>query len=357
MEATLQALHAAHHAVLRDVAGQPVPLGYGDFDAEAGAVESGAGVMDWSACGIIGVRGPDAAQFLNGVTTNNIKALPKGWAQDNLLCANKGKILHAVLVVHTKEDEFLVITEPGETGAVARHLESYHVREDLVMGVAGLSRVDVLGPEAPAVLRGLGIAAGAAGSFRAQQRDGLPVLALHLPLGNLPRYALLLPPAAAPALVEALLHAPHARLVGQEAWEEARIWAGVPRFGADFGPDHLPAEAGIYTHIAFDKGCYVGQEIHARMHYRGHPNRKLVAVILPDAAAAGLRAGSDLFQAGRPGGQLTSLSRRAREGLRAGIALVRYPLAAERTPLAVSADGPSLVTLRPVATDLGTARP
>ncbi len=353
----MEALHVAHHARFQDTPGKPVPLGYGDFTAEAEAVARGVGVMDWSACGVIGVRGPDAAVFLNGITTNNIKALPKGRAQENLLCASKGKILHAVLVVHTKEDEFLVITEPGEVNAVERHLETYHVREDLVMGIAGLSRLDVVGPQSGAAMERLGFASAEPGSFKTGLHGGTPVLTLNHPLGVQPRWMLLLPPLAAAGLVEDLLAMPQARLVGLDAWEESRIWAGVPRFGVDFGPDHLPAEAGIYTHIAFDKGCYVGQEIHARMHYRGHPNRKLVAVRAPEAAAAELLAGSNLFHEGQAAGQVTSLARLSRDGQRAAIALVRYPIAAERTLLALAVQAPATVSVNNLATDLGGARP
>ncbi len=351
---TAQTAHPAHR---QETPGKPVPLGYGDFGAEAAAVENGAGVMDWSACGVIGVRGPDTAVFLNGVTTNNIKALPKGRAQENLLCATKGKILHAVLVVHTKDDEFLVITEPGEADAVALYIENYHVREDLVLGIAGLSRLDVLGPQAAAAIERLGCAPAPAGAFTSHTQRGLPVLALNLPLGGLPRWIVLLPPPAALGVVEALLAAPRALRVGLDAWEEARIWAGVPRFGVDFGPDHLPAEAGIATHIAFDKGCYVGQEIHARMHYRGHPNRKLVAVRMPDAAAAGMQVGSHLYQGDPVAGQLTSLARRSRAGQRAGIAMVRYPLAAGGSALAPAAGADASIAVRPLATDLGGSRP
>lgn len=353
MESPLHSLSAARPAAWQDVGGVSLAAGYGDFAAEAAAVEQAAGVMDWSAGGVIGVRGPDAALFLNGVATNNVKALATGRAQENLLCATKGKILHAVTVARTKPDEFLVLAGPGETEAVARHLETYHVREDLVLGVTGLARLDVLGPRASQALECAGVAPPAPGRLAAQARDGAPLLALHLPLGALPRFALLMPPAAAPDVARRLLEAPGARLVGLSAWDEARIWARVPRFGPDFGPEHLPAEAGLYTHMAFDKGCYVGQEIHARMHYRGHPNRKLAALSIPESAAAALQPGAMLYREGQAAGQITSLARLPRDGTRAAIALVRYPLAEARLPLATAADGPETAVVLPLATDLG----
>ncbi|MBI3993238.1 MAG: hypothetical protein HY342_08185, partial [Candidatus Lambdaproteobacteria bacterium] len=66
------ALHEAHHATLRTLRGGVVPLGYGDFAAEAEAIFSGVGILHLGAGGAILVRGPDAGVFLNGLTTNNV---------------------------------------------------------------------------------------------------------------------------------------------------------------------------------------------------------------------------------------------------------------------------------------------
>ena len=163
---------------------------------------------------------------------------------------------------------------------------------------------------------------------------------------------------AAPALAEALLADNHAaRLVGMEAYDEARLWAGVPRFAVDYTQDHLPAEAALYDHISFNKGCYVGQEIHARMHYRGHPNRKLACVDFPAAEAERLAVGDELFLEGKAVGSLTSLSRLERGGLRRGIAMLRYQDLQQWPSLAAGADGAARAATRPLASDLGVAAP
>jgi folate-binding protein YgfZ len=354
---TMHAVHAAHHAVLHEIGGKPLPLGYGDFAGEVEALERGAGIVDLEAGGVIGIRGPDAALFLNGVVTNNVKALPKGRPQDNLLCGNKGKILHALTLLRIKDDEYFALTEPGELGPVSAHLDGYHVREELQMGVAGLTRLDVIGPRAGEVLRGAGLDPAAL----IQPFGGAAIVCAPYPLGAHPRALVLAPAAVAPRVVEALLAA-GARLAGYDAYDEIRIWARVPRFGVDYGTDALPAEAALYTHIAFDKGCYVGQEIHARQHHRGHANRKLVAVDVPEAEAAGAAVESRLFEGGENVGKITSLARLARSAapgspsLRRGIAMVRYATAAAKPPLALAADRPATVTVSPVATDLGVDR-
>src|SRR5579863_1631317 len=197
---TMQSVHKAHHAVVQEVGGKPLPTGYGNFEAEVASLDQGAGLVDLEACGVIGIRGPEAALFLNGVVTNNVKALAKGVPQGNLLCGNKGKILHAITLLRIKDDEFLAITEPGEVGAVAAHLDAYHVREELQMGVAGLTRLDLIGPRADEVLR----AAGVDLSLTVQPFGGSAVVGAVFPLGRHPRRLLLVPAPQASALAEGL---------------------------------------------------------------------------------------------------------------------------------------------------------
>lgn len=353
MPDSLQALHSAHQARVMDVQGKPLPLSYGDFEGEVAAIEGGLGILAMEAGGVLLVRGPDAELFLTGLTTNDVKGLEPGMARHNLLCATKGKILHHIIVARVKAEDYIVLSEPGEGDVVAKYLDHYHIREDLQLGMVELVRVDLLGPETGAALQRLGVSPeSGAGTFA----EG-PLLAPRLDMGAVSRVMALVPGGAAPALVETLLAgSAKARLVGMEALDEARLWAGIPRFGVDYGVDHLPAEAGLYDHISFDKGCYVGQEIHARMHYRGHPNRKLATVDLPADAAESMAVGSELFLEGAAVGALTSLGRQAREGRRRGIAMLRYQILQNWPRLAAGADGAAEIATLPLTSDLGAAR-
>jgi folate-binding protein YgfZ len=350
MPAALAALHTSHHARFGEVQGVSLPLGYGDFPGEVEAIERGLGVLDLEACGVLLVRGPDAAAFLNGLLTSDVQRLPEGHAQAGLLCATKGQVRHAVRIAHLRAGQYLLVTEPGEREAVAGHLDGYLIREDAEIGQVPLVRLDLLGPQAEAGLRALGRStAQPVGTWREA-----PLLAFSQPLGALPRALVLLPAALAADWSAALLAAvPAARLVGFEAFDEARIRAGVPRFGVDYGRDELPAEAALYDHIAFNKGCYVGQEVHARLHYRGHVNRKLCAVVLPAEDAQALAPGAELYAAGEAVGRLTSLARLPVAGERRGIAMVRYKVLEAGTPLAATPAGPATLRTAPLATDLG----
>lgn len=111
-----------------------------------------------------------------------------------------------------------------------------------------------------------------------------------------------------PELEGALLHAVESAggsPVGREAWDIWRVERGIPEYGSDFGLENLPQETGLTERtVSFDKGCYTGQEVVARIHYRGHVNQRLM----------GLQAGGDeplapdaeLFREARASGRITS---------------------------------------------------
>ena len=109
---------------------------------------------------------------------------------------------------------------------------------------------------------------------------------------------------------------------GAGDWETFRIELGLPVYGPDIGPDNLPQETGQTERaISFGKGCYTGQEVVARLHYRGHVNRLLrgIRACGPEAHApsageeeprphrqAELAPGVELHAGGRPVGRITS---------------------------------------------------
>lgn len=349
---SMTALHAAHQARFAGPDDSGPPLDYGDFPGEVEALHASLGLVSLNRGMVILLRGEDAAEFLGGITTSNVKALAPGGIQSSLLCANKGKILHPIEVVRTKPDQLLVLTEPDALDDVAGHLDAYHIREAVEIGQVPLMRIDLIGPGGNAALEALGYSTQSAmGAFQEA-----PLLTLAHPLGTAPRIVTLLPAGFAPRWVEALLDSSvPARLAGLAAHDELRIAARAPRFGVDYGREHLPAEAALIDRLSFDKGCYVGQEIHARLHYRGQVNRKLVGLEIPESLAGGLEAGSELFDDESPAGALTSLTRLPREGVRQGIAMVRQEQAFGLKNLSPASGTPPAIKLHPLASDLGAA--
>jgi folate-binding protein YgfZ len=73
--------------------------------------------------------------------------------------------------------------------------------------------------------------------------------------------------------------------VGFEAFETLRIEAGEPRFGVDMTENHVVLETGLDDAVSFTKGCYIGQEIIARIHWRGHVAKRLSGLVLEQGEA------------------------------------------------------------------------
>jgi folate-binding protein YgfZ len=112
-------------------------------------------------------------------------------------------------------------------------------------------------------------------------------------------YDLIGPPEALAVAREHLIET-GATYAGTDAYETARIEAGVPRFGADITPDNFPGETGILDRaVSFEKGCYPGQETVARMHYRGSPNKKLYRFELEPGSMEPPEADDEILQDGK----------------------------------------------------------
>jgi aminomethyltransferase len=114
--------------------------------------------------------------------------------------------------------------------------------------------------------------------------------------------------------------------------EALRIAAGYPAFPSEIGEDYIPLEAGLWSAVSFAKGCYIGQEIIARMESRGQIARKLVRLHLEPSAGAAAKRGDRLTRDGADAGVLTSVA----PGVPAALGYVRSAFAAEGTELALA---------------------
>jgi folate-binding protein YgfZ len=195
------------------------------------------------------VAGPDAADYLQRMVSNDVEALRVGEACDALLLTAKARVIAPLRIVRRAADDFLLLMEP-ELGE--------RVRTELVrMRFAAKAEIEPEKHEAWLVLGG----------------------------------------------EEVLDERPVGDEVGEEELERWRIASGIPRWGREIDDRILPAEAGLdETHISFSKGCYPGQEPIARQRYRGKVNRKL-RVLDVDGDA---EQGDELLLNGKKVGRITS---------------------------------------------------
>lgn len=242
-----------------------------ELDAQYRALREEAGIFDRSDRARIFVRGTEAAEFLQGQVTNDIEALAPGEGCYAALLDRKGKIRADMRVLRLGEDELLIDTEPETGDLVHGHLDMYKVGRDAEVepDASGRALLRLIGPLTAKLLGDA--PTGPEHSHRELFVAGASCRAVCTEGG-----ADLLVPAEAVEAVTGWLIAEGARRVDETAAEIARVEAGRPRVGREIGPQTMPAEAGISDRaVSFTKGCYIGQETVARLHYKGKPNRHL----------------------------------------------------------------------------------
>ena len=229
------------------------------------------------------VGGKDAAEYLQGQLTNDIEALEPERGCYAALLDRKGHLTSDMRVLRLESGELWLDLEPDPAEGVLKHLRTYSIgREVEIEDVSERwTVISLIGPRAGELSGFEAVAPEHAQRLR--RWDGTDVLAVATAAG----LDLIVKAEDREVLVD-LLRGAGAVPVSDEAAEIIRVEAGRPRFGLDMGPDHMPAEAGIVERaVDFEKGCYIGQEPVARLHYRGKPNRTLRGLRLSAPAAHG----------------------------------------------------------------------
>ena len=253
-----------------------------ELDAQYRQLRQECGLVDRSARGKLLVTGPEAADYLQSQLTNDIEILEPGQGCYAALLDRKGHMQADMRLARLASEELWMDTEPEALEPTRRHLETYKIgREVELLDVTGeRSILSLIGPGAPAVC---GAAPGPEHAHIETRVAGVGCRAIATHAG-----IDLLTFAKDAEELRAGLVAAGATPVSEEAAEILRIESGRPRFGAEMGPETMPAEAGIVEDaISFSKGCYIGQEPVARLHYKGRPNRHLRGLVLSAAAAPG----------------------------------------------------------------------
>ena len=260
------------------------------YRADYEALRHGAGGVT-AARDVLVVTGPDATSFLQGQLSQDVEALAPGGVTSALLLQPDGK-LHCRLRVSRRDPERFVCDLAAGLGDGARaRLERFKLRVSVDLQVRSLSMLAVRGAAAPAAPQ-----AGLDGDGGGNGRD--PVVVAGVSWGSVAGWDLVAEEVTAPVGV---------RRCAPEALEAVRIEAGIPAAGRELTEGLIPAEAGVVAEtVSFTKGCFVGQELVARIDSRGgNTPRRLRGVVLEDAAPP--LAGAELTDAaGSVIGRITS---------------------------------------------------
>jgi len=218
-------------------------------------------IVDHSSRGQVRLRGSEAAEFLQGQVTNDVEALEPGQGCYAALLNHKGKMRLDMRILRGP-DWIWIDTEPGADAVLLKTIETYSLGRDVtwespderIVSVIGDVELDTLPPEEEhSWVEG-------EGGIYVRTYAGVDVIGPGAPAADTP----------------------------EEDGECVRIEAGIPRYGIDMDGDTIPQEAGINDRaVSFTKGCYVGQETVARLHYKGKPNRHLRGLKLSGPAERG----------------------------------------------------------------------
>jgi folate-binding protein YgfZ len=210
-------------------------------------------IVDQSGWGMLRVTGADRQRFLQGMLTNDVANLAEGgWLRAATLNV-KGRV-QAIVDAVREGESFLLVTEAATIEKLHALLDRHAIADDV--------------------------------AFERTTR------ACHR-VWESPASVWTAPPVFAP---------PEAPSSEAEV-EVRRVEGGLPRYGVDVSEDHFPFEANLDAAISYVKGCYIGQEVVARAHARGHANKRLVGLRL----AAPVEAGAPIASAARPdAGKITS---------------------------------------------------
>ncbi len=282
-------------------AGRSVSARVGDPIAEWESAKRGSVWLALPWRGVLHVRGRDAVGFLQGMLTQEVSKLPPGEVRRACQVDRRGRLI-AEMWLRRRADGADLETQVDCLPQILDALERHRVMEEVEMEARpDLAVLLLSGPDAARVLT-------------ATQCEGWPVREagendFHLVTED-------------PLALGAALSLSGAVEIGGETLDRLRIEAGRPWFGREMDAESLPLEVGLEEAISFEKGCYLGQEAVARLHYRGHLRSRLAGVRFRGAPAP---PGASIFLDGRDVGRLRSVASppMETEGDAIGLATVR----------------------------------
>jgi folate-binding protein YgfZ len=280
-----------------EVAGQSVPTHYGDPAAEYAAARAGAVIIPRPHVGRLRATDRDRLDLLHRLSTNDLTGMAVGEARPTVLTNAHARMVDLLWVLN-RDTDALYITGVGRAAAVRRWLAGYVFYNDRVKFedlTQTWGHFELFGPRASVLAETLQPGAAALPENHFMDSDGLLVWRTQL------GFALLAPAAQRPAVWERVVTA-GATPAGESTFQLLRLTAGIPEADHEITDGYIPLEANLWPAVSFNKGCYLGQEIIARMESRGKLARRLCGLRL----AAPVSVGAQVRVNGTASGTITS---------------------------------------------------
>jgi folate-binding protein YgfZ len=358
IKSPLHSLHQQLGATMIERDGWSLPESYGDVLFEYAAMrERGCGIIDLSNRGRMLVSGSEAVQFLNGLITNDMKTLAENTWMPAAFPNVQGRLIASVRVIRLKDEGegkkagpiFLIDTEAATHERALKTIERFTLAGDFrvaditgqtaLLSIQGRMATDVvravLGDEAAS------IASNQAIQIAFQQSEPPARVTVIRTDSAAAGFHLVVPSDLAGVIWEALVSA-GARPVGYDAFEILRIEAGQPIYGVDMDETNVISETALDDAVSYTKGCYVGQEIIARIKYRGHVAKKLTGLTFEQAVK--VEAGAAINSTdGKEVGRITSKTYSPHLGRTIALGYLKYDYLGPDTSVKVIAGDEELL--------------
>ncbi|HUI08787.1 MAG TPA: hypothetical protein VL221_00595 [Bacteroidota bacterium] len=294
---------------------------FGDAAAELEAALGPGACVDHSMFGRIEVSGKDRLDLLHRLSTNALAGLSPHRAAATVFVTDKGRIIDRVLVC-ALDGSLLLLTSPGAEAFLVQWIGKYTITEDIRLNVVTATTVmaSLIGPETiSSFCAATGCAAPLPGEITRGGEEGAFTV-VRDPGGEFAH--VVVPSSRGAALIGAInASRPGARWIGWLPYEAYRITRGIPARPGELNGDHNPLECGLRSAVSFTKGCYIGQEVIARLDTYGKERHALASLALGRPLPGTLPL--TLTRGDIPAGVLTSVSGVPHRGIYGALGIVR----------------------------------
>ncbi len=254
-----------------------------NMETQYRAVRENAGIFNRSKRGKVRAEGADCLRFLHGMVTNTVESLTENEGNYAAVTSARGQTLLDIWV-HRLQNCIYMETEPGLATKLIETLDRYLIADDVALSDESDTWA-ILGVQGPSAHELIGRVIGRVSTDLPEHHtvvhafDGIPIWITARSYTGEPGCDLRIAQDHADSLRRALVTA-GGTPIGWQVGEILRVEAGIPRYGAEIDESVVPLEAGLNRAVDFDKGCYIGQEVIAKMHFRGRPRRYLTGLLL-----------------------------------------------------------------------------
>ncbi|PKO16504.1 hypothetical protein CVU37_11035 [candidate division BRC1 bacterium HGW-BRC1-1] len=258
------------------------------------------GVCDLRGLSLVKVSGGDATDYLHRRLTGNVKTMATGDSRRMALLGGDGRMISDLQVHRAEADRYMLVGQPIVRETLAAQVERYVIMDDVTVDDISKDHavVALCGPDALDLLK----------LITSKTDDASSIVVMEMDDIGVPGCALIVTEDSHGVWFERAANAAHelgGGACGHLAWDAVRVKNAVPLFGIDTSSFTIPLEAGLDNLIDFNKGCFPGQEVVARINNLGHPARVLVQI---QGKVGTIEVGAEIEAAEKSLGKVTSVA-------------------------------------------------